>query len=212
MKKQKQRRERESTAGGTVGPLIRSSASSESLRIRMHNIIVGGRPTTAPRSSNPRAHGVGTWSRARRRRAAAYCRSRPCPGSRDEGAERRVLPGLSVAGERGWRRRRAPVTRWWAPSPLVFLRWAWAAFVRRRAAPFIASDRRRWRRPDPEFAAFTEDLPAGWCGIPCDPSLSHPRRVGSSIDYQYQLLDRALPLRLHACLPLITLHLACMHA
>jgi hypothetical protein len=107
-KQRKQRRERESTAQQGVGALIRSSASSESLRIRMHSIIVGGRPTAAPRGSNPRAHGVETWSRARRRRAAAYCRSRPCPGSRDGGAERRVLPGLSVAGERGRRRRRAP--------------------------------------------------------------------------------------------------------
>ena len=66
-----------------VGALIRSSASSDSLRIR---IIVGVRPTAAPRSSIPRAHARhGVVARERR---AAYVPA--LPPSRDEGAERRV--------------------------------------------------------------------------------------------------------------------------
>jgi hypothetical protein len=80
----KQRREREKHSMGWV----LSSALPRAARVLESGyIIVGGRPTAAPRSSNPRAHGVETWSRARRRRAAAYCRSRPCPGSRDGGAD-----------------------------------------------------------------------------------------------------------------------------
>jgi hypothetical protein len=163
-KERKQRRERESTAQQGVGALIRSSASSEILRIRMHSIIVGGRPTAAPRGSNPRAHGVETWSRARRRRAAAHCRSRPCPGSRDGGAERRVLPGRSVAGERGRRRRRAPRYEVVSSMPARLPAVSMGCLPPSPSCPIysLGSEAMAARSlSHPEFAAFVEDLPAG---------------------------------------------------
>jgi hypothetical protein len=157
----KQRREREKHSMGWV----LSSALPRAARVLESGyIIVGGRPTAAPRSSNPRAHGVETWSRARRRRAAAYCRSRPCPGSRDGGAERRVLPGRSVAGERGRRRRRAPRYEVVSSMPARLPAAGMGCLPPSPSCPIysLGSEAMAARSlSHPEFAAFVEDLPAG---------------------------------------------------